>query len=240
MPKLDLRTALRIKMPAGEVRQLKGQGFAWPDAAPVGDSPAAWFTPSAPFQVTANSAPFQYYQATLAWSHRFDTGELNYPRVSNRLVLSEGGFLDIQGDNDSGGAGGLNVLGSVVSWGYVSAGFTFPSGGFITPNVTHNYVLVWDQAGGLSSGHYAQLWQDGVLVGYVTTQIPDYALYNLRLLGEGANVLPGETQGYWWSNDTAMSPATMFAELFDGANGMLDLASPVIDGVTPDAYQFGP
>lgn len=36
MPKLNLRDALRIKVAGGEVLRLKGEGFAWPPAAPVG------------------------------------------------------------------------------------------------------------------------------------------------------------------------------------------------------------
>ena len=227
-----------MKMPTtGQISQMKGVGFAWPDAAPVGDSPAAWFTPSGPFQVTPNSAPYQYYQCTLAWSHRYAVNTLDYPRATERVVLAEHGWMNVQGDNDDTG---LNMTGAVESWGWTQASFTWSTTGFFDPDETGNYVLLWDQAGGLSSGHYAQLWRNGVLVGYVTTQIPDYGLSNLRLLGEGSTVLAGETQGFWWSADTAMDPATMFAELFDGTNGMLDLASPVIDGVTPDYYQFGP
>lgn len=164
--------------------------------------------------------------------------ELDYPRTVERVVVADHGWLNVQGENDDTG---LNMTGFVEAWGYTSASFTWPSGGFFEPDENANYVLLWDQAGGLSSGHYAQLWRNGTLVGYVTTQIPDYGLSNLQLLGEGAGVLAGETQGFWWSADTAMDPATMFAELFDGANGMLDLnADPTIDGVTPDNYYMEP
>lgn len=237
MPKLNLRTALRIKVPAGEIRQLKGQGFAWPDAAPVGDSPAAWFTPSAPFAVTPASPP-QYYQATLAWSYRHDSGEINYPRVTNRMLLSDQGtFLDVQDGDDTVGR---QFIAQAISWGWSNVYLTQIVTGFLKPSQTHNFVMLFSQTGALSGGNTVQLWCNGVLVASTSTVLSDFSLYSMTLLGTGATVLPGETQGYWWSNDTAVPAATMFAQLFDGANGMLDLASPVIDGVTPDAYQFGP
>jgi hypothetical protein len=238
MPKLDLRSALRIKLPTtGQISQMKGVGFAWPDAAPAADGPAAWFTPSTGLVVTGAS-PVQYYRATLAWSHRYEVNQLDYPRATNRMIMADHGWIDLQGDNDDAG---LNMLGSVEPWGWVpNASWTWPSGGFVEPDETANYVLLWDQAGGLSSGHYAQLWRNGTLVGYVTTQIPDYGISNMRVVGDASTPLAGETQGFWFAGDTAMDPATMFAELFDGANGMLDLADPTIDGTSPDSYQFGP
>ena len=238
MPKLNLRTALRIKRSSGEIRQLKGAGFAWPDAgaAPPGDSPAAWFTPAAPFQVTPNTAPDQYYAATLAWSHRFTAGQLDFPRTSNRMFVSNGGFVDLQGEDDSVG---LNLLGQLVSWAYATLGMTFTVSNLVNPGVNHNYVMLWNVAG-LPSGNEAELWQDEVMVGYANGTIADVALRNLTLLGEGANVTAGETQGFWWKAGTAVPAATVFAELFDGTNGMLDLADPTVGGVTPDNYQFGP
>lgn len=238
MPKLDLARAYRIKLGPNSLSKLKGELFSWPDAPPPAVGPAEWFTPAGPIQITANSAPFQYYQATLAWSHRFTAGQLDYPRVTNRMKYSEGGFLNVQGDDD---AGGLNMLGSLVSWAYATLGITMTVSNFVNPGVNHSYALIINVAG-LPSGNEAELWQDGVMVGYANGTISDVALYNLHLLSQaGGSVLPGETQGYWWSNDTAVPAATLFSELFDGANGMLDLsADPVVGGVTPDAYQFGP
>jgi hypothetical protein len=212
--------------------------FGSPAPPPTGGGAATWFTPSAPFQVTPDTAPDQYYQATLAWSHRYAVNQLDYPRATNRMVLPNHGYLDLQGENDDTG---LNMLAVAESWAYIQASFTFPSGGFVEPDETGNYVMIWDQAGGLSSGHYAQIWRNGVLVGYLTTQLTDYGLRNLRLLGEGSTVLPGETQGFWFSADTAMDPAAMFDTLFDGANGMLDInADPTIDGVYPDNFYIEP
>lgn len=238
MPKLDLARAYRIKLGSNELDALKGELFTWPDAPPPAVGPAEWFTPAGPIQITANSAPFQYYQATLAWSHRFTAGQLDFPRPSNRMKYSEGGFLDVQGDDD---AAGLNMLGYLVSWAYATLGITMTVSNFVSPGVNHRYVLVINVAG-LPSGNEAELWQDGVMVGYANGTISDVALYNLHLLGQsGGSVLPGETQGYWWKAGTALDPADVFAELFDGANGMLDLTSnPAIAGVTPDAFQFGP
>jgi hypothetical protein len=238
VPKLDLARAYRIKLGANELSKLKGGGYAWPDAPPPAVGPATWFTPAAPIQITANSAPFQYYAATLAWSHRFTAGQLDFPRPTNHLKYSEGGYLDVQGEDDSVG---LNALGQLVSWAYATLGMTFPTGNVISPGVNHRYVMVWNVAG-LPGGNEAELWQDGALIGYANGTISDVALYNLHLLGQaGGSVLPGETQGFWWSNDTALAPADVFAELFDGANGLLDLSSdPVVAGVTPDAFQFGP
>jgi hypothetical protein len=56
----------------------------------------------------------------------------------------------------------------------------------------------------------------------------------------GMNQIPGETHCYWWSAGTVVDPATVFAELFDGANGMRDLTDTTIGGVVPDAVQIGP
>lgn len=238
MPKLDLARAYRIKLGTNELSELKGSGFAWPDAPPPAVGPAEWFTPAAPIQITANAAPYQYYQATLAWSHRYTAGQLDYPRVTNRMKFSEGGFLDVQGEDDSAG---LNMLGSLVSWAYATLGITFTVSQFVAPGANHNYLLIINVAG-LPSGNEAEVWQDGVMVGYANGTISDVALFNLHLFGQsGGAVLPGETQGYWWKSGTALAAADVFAELFDGTNGMLDLTSdPVVAGVTPDAFQFGP
>lgn len=239
MPKLNLRTALRIKRSSGEIRQLKGQGFAWPEAgaAPPGDSPAAWFTPAAPLQVTPAS-PEIYTKATLAWSYRHDPGEINYPRVTNRMLLDgKGGFFNIEDGDDTAGRQ-FNAF--AIAWDWASVYLADVVTGFLKPSQTHNFVVVWDTAGGLSGGNTMQIWCNGTLVANTSTALTSFAIYSMTLLGEGSTVLPGETQGFWFSGDTAIAPATVFAYLFDGTNGMLDLASPVIDGVTPDAYQFGP
>lgn len=241
MPKLNLRSALRIKLPAGEIKQLKGDGFAWPEAGasapPVG--PAAWFTPAAPFAVTPSSPP-QYYQATLAWSYRHDAGEIDYPRVTNRMLDSDQGTWIEPQDGDD--VAGRQFVSQVISWGWDAAYLTSLVSGFLKPSQTHNFVMLFSQTGALSGGNTVQLWCNGTLVMSSSHAWADFSLHTMRLMGNtaGTIVFPGETQGYWWSNDTVVDPATVFAELFDGANGMRDLADTTIGGVVPDAVQIGP
>ena len=104
MVKLNLRSALRVKFPAGEVRQLKGDGFAWPEAGasapPIG--PAAWFTPADPIQVTPAS-PQQFYKGTLAWSYRYAAGELDAPPTLRMLYTGQGCTVFVNGHNDVSG-----------------------------------------------------------------------------------------------------------------------------------------
>lgn len=239
MPKLNLRSALRIKLPAGEIKQLKGDGFAWPEAgaAPPGDSPAAWFTPGAPFAVTPAS-PEIYTKATLAWSYRHDAGEINFPRPTNKMLADgKGGFFDIEDGDD---VAGRQFNAFAIAWDWANVYLTDVVTGFIKPAQTHNFVVVWDTAGGLSGGNTMQIWCNGTLVSSTSTALTSFAIYSMTLLGAGATVLPGETQGFWFSNDSVITPATVFAELFDGANGMRDLADTTIGGVVPDAVQIGP
>jgi hypothetical protein len=199
---------------------------------------ASWYTPAAPFAVTPSSPP-QYYQATLAWSYRHDPGEINYPRVTNRMLLSDQGtFLNIQDGDDTAGR---QFIAQAISWGWSNVYLTAIVTGFLKPSQTHNFVMLFSQTGALSGGNTVQLWCNGTLVASTSTVLSDFSLYSMTLLGEGSTVLPGETQGFWFSGDTAIAPATVFAELFDGANGMLDLnADPTIDGVTPDSYHMEP
>ena len=206
-------------------------------APPAGGGAATWYTPSAPFAVTPASPP-QYTQATLAWSYRHDPLEIEYPRVTNRMLLSDQGtFLNVQDGDDTVGR---QFIIHGVSWGWDPDYFDQLVTGFLKPNQTHNFVLVFDVSGGLSGGNTGQLWCNGVLVASSSHAWADLSLYTMTLLGEGSTVLPGETQGFWFSGDTAIDPATVFADLFDGTNGMLDLADPTVGGVTPDNYQFGP
>jgi len=242
MPKLNLRSALRIKLPAGEIKQLKGDGFAWPEAGasapPAG--PAAWFTPADPIQVTPSSPP-QFYKGTFAWSYRFAAGELDAPPTLRMFYTGQGCTVFVNGHND---VSGRSVAASGLSWAWSPATFTFvgPDVHLLFPGGTNNFVFVFDTAGGLSGGATAQVWHNGVLVMQSTSAMPDFAMWNLFFMGDenGVNQIPGETQGYWWSNDTVVDPATVFAELFDGANGMRDLVDTTIGGVVPDAVQIGP
>jgi hypothetical protein len=199
---------------------------------------ASWYTPTAPFAVTPSSPP-QYYQATLAWSYRHDPGEIEYPRVTNRMLLSDQGtFLDVQDGDDTVGR---QFIAQAISWGWTNVYLTQLVSGFLKPSQTHNFVMLFSQTGALSGGNTVQLWCNGTLVASTSTVLSDFSLYSMTLMGNGSTVLPGETQGFWFSGDTAIAPATVFAELFDGANGMLDLnADPSIDGVSPDNYHMEP
>lgn len=214
------------------------EAFVFEPAPPTGGGAATWHTPSAPFAVTPASPP-QYYQATLAWSYRHDPGEINYPRVTNRMLLSDQGtFLNIQDGDDTAGR---QFIAQAISWGWSNVYLTSLVSGYLKPSQTHNFVMLFSQTGALSGGNTVQLWCNGVLVASTSTVLSDFSLYSMTLLGEGSTVLPGETQGFWFSGDTAIAPATVFADLFDGTNGMLDInADPTVGGVTPDNYYIEP
>lgn len=230
-------TALAAPLRAGAVGPDLIEAFVF-EPAPAGGGAATWHTPSAPFAVTPASPP-QYYQATLAWSYRHDPGEINYPRVTNRMLLSDQGtFLDVQDGDDTVGR---QFIAQGISWGWDNSYLTQVVTGFLKPSQTHNFVLLFDTAGGLSGGNTMQLWCNGTLVASSSHAWADFSLYSMTLLGTGSTVLPGETQGFWFSGDTAIAPATVFADLFDGTNGMLDInADPTVGGVTPDNYYIEP
>lgn len=240
MPKLDLRASTRIKLPTtGLIRQMKGVGFAWPDSGAVAppSGPAEWFTPAAPFLITPAS-PEQYYQASLAWSYRHNAGQINYPRPTNKMIDNpRGSFLDIQDGDDTAGR---QFIAQVLDWGWVGTYLTQLVTGYIKPAQTHNFVMLFDEAGGLSGGNTVQIWCNETLVSSTSYAFASVDISSMRLLGTGSTLLPGETQGYWFSADTALDPADLFAELFDGSNGMRDLSDTTIAGVVPDAVQIGP
>jgi hypothetical protein len=231
-------TALAAPLRAGAIGPDLIEAFVFDPAPPAGGGAATWHTPSAPFAITPASPP-QYYQATLAWSYRHDPGEINYPRVTNRMLLSDQGtFLNIQDGDDTVGR---QFIAQAISWGWSNAYLTQIVTGFLKPSQTHNFVMLFSQTGALSGGNTVQLWCNGVLVASTSTVLSDFSLYSMTLLGEGSTVLPGETQGFWFSGDTAIDPATVFADLFDGTNGMLDInADPSVGGVSPDNYYIEP
>ncbi len=231
-------TALAAPLRAGAIGPDLIEAFVFDPAPPAGGGAATWYTPSAPFAVTPASPP-QYYQATLAWSYRHDPGEINYPRITNRMLLSDQGtFLNIQDGDDTVGR---QFIAQAISWGWSNAYLTQIVTGFLKPSQTHNFVMLFSQTGALSGGNTVQLWCNGTLVASTSTVLSDFSLYSMTLLGEGSTVLPGETQGFWFSGDTAIDPATVFADLFDGTNGMLDInADPTVGGVTPDNYYIEP
>lgn len=243
MAKLNLRSALRIKFPAGEVRQLKGVGFAWPEAGasapPAG--PAAWFTPADPILAVPDGPPWGFAACTFAWSYRYAAGELNAPATNYMLHTDQYTRIAISSYDDASGRG-VSAVGTQSSWGPINFTATAADQHLAFPGGTNNFVLVFDAAGGLSGGNTAQLWHNGVLVLTSNSTAADIAMAKCYLMGDqnGVNQIPGETQGYWWSNDTVVDPVTVFAELFDGANGMRDLSDTTIGGVAPDAVQIGP
>lgn len=208
--------------------------------APVGGGAATWYTPSAPFAVTPASPP-QYTQATLAWSYRHDPGEINYPRVTNRMLDSDQGtWIEPQDGDDTAGR---QFVSQVISCDWDGAYLTSLVSGFLKPSQTHNFVMLFSQTGALSGGNTVQLWCNGTLVISSSHAWADFSLHTMRLMGNtaGTLVFSGETQGFWFSGDTAIAPATVFADLFDGTNGMLDInADPTVGGVTPDNYYIEP
>lgn len=230
--------ALAAPLRAGAIGPDLIEAFVFEPAPPAGGGAATWHTPSAPFAVTPAS-PEIYTKATLAWSYRHDPGEINYPRVTNRMLLDgKGGFFNIEDGDDTAGRQ-FNAY--AIAWDWANVYLADVVTGFLKPSQTHNFVVVWDTAGGLSGGNTMQIWCNSALVANTSTALTSFAIYSMRLLGEGSTVLPGETQGFWFSGDTAIAPATVFADLFDGTNGMLDInADPTVGGVTPDNYYIEP
>ena len=236
-------TQFRIRigaLGATEPGRVLFEGEFFDAAAPVGGGAATWFTPSSSFVVTPASPP-QYYQATLAWSYRHDPGEINFPRVTNRMLDSDQGtWIEPQDGDDTAGR---QFVSQVISWGWDAAYLTSLVSGFLKPSQTHNFVMLFSQTGALSGGNTVQLWCNGTLVMSSSHAWADFSLHTMRLMGNtaGTLVFSGETQGFWFSGDTAISPATVFADLFDGTNGMLDInADPTVGGVTPDNYYIEP
>lgn len=205
--------------------------------------PASWFSPVLNTEIIGPSADTAVTQGTLAWSYRWTAGELDSPTTPRLFTSDQFSFIEIAGGNDSTGRGiGSQLVNS--SWSNIvsmsdQGGYT----SWLMPGTTHNFVLIWDAAGTLSGGMTCQLWHNGNLVRGSTSALSNVGMQGTVMFGDygGANVNPGETQGWWYSNDTAMAPATLFSDLFDGANGLRDLAAPVtISGTTPDVVYISP
>ena len=201
---------------------------------------AEWFSPATSPEITSGSLP-PVTSATLAWSYRYGVEALNAPATPNMFTSDEFSFISVAGGDDSGGRGiGSQIVNS--SWGSVTmtvqGGFT----NFMTPGNTYNFVFLFSGAGALSGGMTCQLWCNGDLVRGTTNAIANAQMHGLQMLGDhnGVNVNPGETQGWWWKANTVVDQATLFSDLFDGANGIRNLADTTIGGVTPDAVQIGP
>jgi hypothetical protein len=202
---------------------------------------ASWFTPAAPILAVPNGPPWGFTACTFAWSYRYAAGELDSPPTARMLDTDMFSSVFINGHNDTSGR---SVAAGLLSSGWASADFDFvgPTAHLAFPGGTNNFVLRFSAAG-FGGGVYAELYHNGVLVMTSNDAISDASLAGAYFMGDrtGALQIPGETQGFWWSDSVAMDPATMFAELFDGANGMLDLnADPSIDGVSPDNYHMEP
>lgn len=234
-------TALAAPLRAGAIGPDLIEAFVFEPAPPAGGGAATWFTPTAPLSVTPSS-PEQYYQATLAWSYRHGPGDIDHPRPTNKMMdTPRGSFIDV----DDGGGGtdalGRRLLIQILDLGWAGAYLTQLVSNYLLPDQTHNFVLLFDEAGGLSGGNTVQLWCNGTLVASTSYAYASMDISSLTLLGTGTTELPGETQGFWLSADTAIDPATVFDELFDGTNGMLDInADPTVGGVTPDNYYIEP
>lgn len=209
--------------------------------AGAGGGAATWWTPVTSPQITGPAADTAITNGTLAWSYRYDAGNLASPPTPRLFTSDQFSFVEIAGGDDTGGRG-IGSQMTTSGWSSVSLSNQNGYTNWLMPGVAHNFVLLLSSAGALSGGMTCQLWHNGNLVRGSTSAMADIGMQGLRMFGDygGANVNPGETQGWWYSNDTAMDPATMFSDLFDGANGMRDLASTVIGGVTPDAVQIGP
>jgi hypothetical protein len=202
---------------------------------------ASWYTPAAPILAVPNGPPWGFTACTFAWSYRYAAGELDSPPTARMLDTDMFSSVFINGHNDTSGR---SVAAGLLSSGWSPADFEFvgPTPHLAFPDGTNNFVLRFSAAG-FGGGIYAELWHNGVKVMTSNDAISDASFAGAYFMGDrtGALQTPGETQGFWWSDSVAMDPATMFAELFDGANGMLDLNSdPTIDGVTPDNYHMEP
>lgn len=202
---------------------------------------ASWFSPVAPILAVPDGPPWGFTACTFAWSYRYAAGQLDAPPTAKMIDTDMFSSVFINGHNDESGR---SIAASFYSSGWASVVFDFvgPTAHLAFPGGTNNFVLRFNAAG-LGGGIYGELWHNGVLVMTSDDAVSDVSFAKAYFMGDrtGTYVIPGETQGYWWSNDTAMDPATMFADLFNGSEGMRDLnANPAIGGVTPDSYHMEP
>lgn len=212
-----------------------------PYAGAGGGGAAAWWTPETA-QVITDAADPPVTSATLAWSYRYAAGTIDGAPSTKLFESFQFSFVDLNGGSDGGGRGiGSQLVNA--SWSNIVTMTAEPGyDTFLMPATTYNFVLLISSAGALSGGHTAELWVNGALVRSSSSALSDCGLQDLYMLANrtGAALTPGETQGWWYSNDTAVSPVTVFDTLFDGANGLRDLVDTTIGGVVPDAVQIGP
>ena len=242
-------------MPTGpQAAQL--QAIAWavaqadtlgPYGAQVPDDPYAggvggveWWAPNSnDHMVSGNSQTVT--AMTVAMSFRFGAGDMDVSGAAPDLLFSEQFVrLQVSGGDDATGRG---LACQLVTTGWSQTDLGAVASNFMAVDEVQNVVLIYDAAG-LPSGNSAEVWVNGDLVLSTTASIPNVGMQDARVMSNGAqiNVPPnqGDTQGWWISYTTAIPAVTIFADLFDGTNGLRDLTSTVIGGVTPDAVQIGP
>lgn len=212
-----------------------------PYASAGGGGAADWWAPATAQQITTLADPF-VTSATLAWSYRYAAGTIDGAASHDLFATDQFCFVNLNGGSDGGGRG----IGSLLvndSWSNSVSMADEPGfGTFLMPATTYNFVLLISSAGALSGGHTAELWVNGSLVRSTSAALSNVGLRDMYMLASrgGAAITPGETQGWWYSRTTVVPAATMFADLFNGADGLRDLTSAVIGGVTPDVVRIGP
>ena len=212
-----------------------------PYASTGGGGAADWWAPATAQKITTMAEPF-VTSATLAWSYRYAAGTIDGAASTKLFATDQFCFIDLNGGSDGGGRG---IGSSLVNDNWSNSVSMADEPGFSTfllPATTYNFVLLISSAGALSGGHTAELWVNGSLVRSTSATLSNVGMRDMYMLASrgGAAITPGETQGWWYSRTSVVPAATMFSELFDGANGLRDLSSTAIGGVTPDVVQIGP
>lgn len=247
-------------MPTGpQAAQLQAIAWAVAQADPLGpfgdvvpDYPyavgggagAQWWTPDPAIEITPpTDAPVT--SATLAWSYRYAAGQLDSPPTPRLFTSDEFSFVEVAGGDDETGRGiGSQLVNS--SWTPITLDVQGGNTNFMLPGETYNFLLLISSAGSLSGGMTAQLWSNGTLVRGTTSALSNVQMHGLMMFGDrdGVNANPGETQGWWWSNDSLPADVTAFFEaFFDSENGLRTHdGNPgvIILGITPDEFQIGP
>lgn len=208
-----------------------------------GGSGADWWNPDPAIEITPpTDAPVT--TATLAWSYRYSAGQLDSPPTPNLFTSDEFCFVSVAGGDDTTGRGiGSQLVTS--SWSPISLAVQNGQTNFMVPGETYNFLLLISSAAALSGGMTAQLWCNGTLARGTTDALSNAQMHGLMMFGDhnGANANPGQTQGWWWSNDTIPMDVTAFFDaFFDSENGIRTHDSNptlTILGVEPDAFQVG-
>ena len=212
------------------------------DPPPTGDY-GSWYTPNSNNYYITSAGENNRTAFTIALSHRFSIGTYDTSSSDPNLIFMDGWsrFYIIGGDDTTGRGIGVDMLSS--SW----AGTTWTtvpefSGNIYDSGAISNFVWLFDSAGGLSGGHTGELWYNGTLVRYTSDAISAVNVGGMRLFGSGGNLgnpTNAESNGVWFSNSTAVPPATLYTNLF-GTSGMKVISGGgVVGGVTPTVYRCG-